>query len=135
MQFLIVFPFPSPASVPCCLINTRGLCFPSQAQGLPACSADVLGTLPRSPPGASGWLDVPLVWLMCVNQDGDCVSLSRLSVCPLDFTAAPFCLLSLAVKIFFSFSALIDLFILQLCLGLDWGVFVPLATSDLCSPL
>lgn len=64
MQFLILFPFPLPASVPCCLINTRGLCFPSQAQGLPAGSANVPGT-PLVPPRrigvagcALGWVDV-----------------------------------------------------------------------------
>lgn len=64
MQFLILFPFPSPASIPRCLINTRELCFPSQARGLPARSTGAVGT-PPSPPallGAPGQAGCALGW-------------------------------------------------------------------------
>lgn len=64
MQFLILFPFPSSASVPCCLINTRELCFPSLPFPLPrhvGCQPVPPGLWGhRGPPGAQGgWDEVP----------------------------------------------------------------------------
>lgn len=64
MQFLILFPFPSSASVPCCLTNTRELCFPSLPFPLPrhvGCqpAPPVAWGHPALPGAQGGWDDVP----------------------------------------------------------------------------
>lgn len=82
MQFLILFPFPSPASIPHRLINTREFSFPSQAQGLPAHTTNAVG-IPTAPLGALGQLAVCLAGagMVCLAQAGDSVFLSRLPTC------------------------------------------------------
>lgn len=84
MQFLILFPFPSPASVPRRFIRTMELCFPS----LPFPGTGAASLLHRcggdppchSLPGAPG-LDVHLAGAgaMRLARVRDGVSLSRLS--------------------------------------------------------
>lgn len=87
MQFLILFPFPSPASIPRCLINTRELCFPSLPRhGGCQPAPPVRWGPPPSPPallGALGRLGVRLAGAgpMSLARTRASVSLSRLSAC------------------------------------------------------